>query len=71
VRDNKGRTPLTLAAARGREEVVKLLLEIGKADVEAKDNKGRTPLLQAASEALEDMLKPPDQRSAGSWLKYQ
>ncbi|KAI9776691.1 MAG: hypothetical protein M1839_009418 [Geoglossum umbratile] len=40
----RGRTPLSWAAGSGREAVVKLLLETGKADVDSKDSWGRTPL---------------------------
>ena len=37
-------TPLLLAAAKGYEAVVKLLLGTGKVDADVKDNDGRTPL---------------------------
>ncbi|RKK21608.1 hypothetical protein BFJ67_g17179 [Fusarium oxysporum f. sp. cepae] len=39
-----GRTALWWAAVQGDEEVVKLLLEMGKADVNAADSDGATPL---------------------------
>lgn len=42
-KDESGRTPLHLAALRGRQEIVILLLENG-ADVNAADNKGQTAL---------------------------
>ncbi|EXL63696.1 hypothetical protein FOPG_20031 [Fusarium oxysporum f. sp. conglutinans race 2 54008] len=43
-----GRTALWWAAVQGDEEVVKLLLEMGKADVNAADSDGATPLWRAA-----------------------
>jgi hypothetical protein len=47
-KDSNGQTPLSWAAAKGNEAVVKLLLEKG-ADLESKDKKyGRTPLSWAA-----------------------
>lgn len=46
-KDDKGRTPLTLAAVDGREEVVKLLLETGKVDVNSYDRRGYTALYYA------------------------
>ena len=46
-KDNNGRTPLSWAAEKGHETVVKQLLEKG-AKLESKDNNGRTPLLLAA-----------------------
>ena len=36
--------PLLLAAAKGHEAVVKLLLGMGKVDANVKDNDGRPPL---------------------------
>ena len=44
-----GRTPLSWAAQKGQEVVVKLLLD-KNADIESKDKYGRTPLSQAACE---------------------
>jgi len=44
---NEGRTPLSYAAERGHEAVVKLLVE-AQAEVDTKDNSGRTPLSYAA-----------------------
>ena len=44
-KDSNGQTPLSWAAAKGNEAVVKLLLEKG-AELESKDKKySRTPLL--------------------------
>ena len=36
--------PLSQAAEKGREAIVKLLLDIGKVNVDQKDRDGRTPL---------------------------
>jgi hypothetical protein len=54
ARDADGRTPLMLAVAQGRLEVVRLLLARG-ADPNAADNSGRTPLQQARAGNLRDV----------------
>ena len=41
--DRRGQTPLSLAAEKGHEAEVKLLLEKG-AELDSKDRRGRTPL---------------------------
>ncbi|XP_077297906.1 uncharacterized protein LOC143919454 [Arctopsyche grandis] len=46
VRDNSGRTPLHMAAARGRVGIVALLIRNG-ADIDATDDRGNTPLQSA------------------------
>jgi ankyrin repeat protein len=56
-KDSYGHTPLSRAAERGREAVVKLLLETGKADVDSKDPYGRTPLSRAAESGHEAVVK--------------
>ena len=48
ARNNKGKTPLHLAASLGRAGIASLLLTAG-AEVDAQDNKGNTPLYLAAS----------------------
>jgi ankyrin repeat protein len=55
-KDSYGRTPLSWAAERGHEAVVKLLLEDG-AELESKDEDGQTPLSWAASKGHEAVVK--------------
>ena len=43
-----GWTPLLISAEKGYKNIVKLLLDTGKADVNSTDEEGRTPLLLAA-----------------------
>jgi ankyrin repeat protein len=55
-----GQTPLSRAADKRHEAVVRLLLDKG-ADVEAKDEYGQTPLSRAAAnghEAVVRLLQP-------------
>jgi ankyrin repeat protein len=47
LKDKDGKTPLSWAAYKGHDVVVKVLLETGKVDIDVKDNDGRTPLLCA------------------------
>ena len=54
--DKYGQTPLSWAAEKGHEVVVKLLLD-KNADVESKDKYGRTPLSWAAKNGHEAVVK--------------
>ena len=45
--DNKGRAPLSFAAERGHEGVVKILPGRGEVNAEKPDNSGQTPLSHA------------------------
>ncbi|KAF3230042.1 hypothetical protein TWF192_007105 [Orbilia oligospora] len=56
AKENKGKTPLSLAAERGQDDVVKVLIKYG-ANLEAKDNHLRTPLYFAAMWDKEETTK--------------
>ncbi|CAG8215490.1 unnamed protein product [Penicillium salamii] len=47
--DNRGRTPLTVAAGSGAESAVEEILRTGKADPNSRDVFRQTPLMQAVS----------------------
>jgi uncharacterized protein len=53
--DEKGRTPLMIASFKGKERIVRYLLE-KKADVSVKDNEGRTALDYAEEGENENVL---------------
>lgn len=55
--DDWGRTPLSYAAERGHEAIVKLLLATRQVNVDAKDSKGHTPLSYAAGNGHESVVK--------------
>jgi ankyrin repeat protein len=56
LKDNKGSTPLHLAAGRGHRDVVELLLA-NNADVNAKANNGATPLDFAGGGGHKDVVE--------------
>ena len=55
--DNKNRTPLLLAARRGRDSVVKFLFEKYDVAADCRDNSKRTPLLYAAMRRHESIVR--------------
>jgi len=56
-KDSHGRMPLSYAAQKGHETVVKLLLQTGKVDVDSKDEDGRTPLSYAVEGGHEAVVR--------------
>ncbi len=52
-----GNTPLRVAAERGHSEVVKLLLETNKVDINRPDNRDRTALMFAARKGHLEVVK--------------
>jgi ankyrin repeat protein len=59
LKDTNDQTPLSWAAEKGHEGVVKLLLDTGKVDVDSKDDTvySQTPLLWAARNGHEGVVK--------------
>lgn len=55
--DEYGMTPMGYAAARGRESIVRLLLESGRTKVNLKDAHGNSPLALAAREGHEPVVR--------------
>ena len=56
--DDKGCTPLIMAAQNGHMEVVRFLVEEGKADVDkATTDDGSTPLLLAAQKGHTEVVR--------------
>ena len=55
--DSRGMTPLCRAALSRYDELVKLLLDTGQANINAKDNSGRTPFSYAANYGHEAVVK--------------
>lgn len=55
--DVHDQTPLWWAAETGQEDIVRHLLETGKADINLKDKDGRTPLWWAVKKLSEEMVK--------------
>ncbi|KAI9781186.1 MAG: hypothetical protein M1839_006294 [Geoglossum umbratile] len=57
LQDSYRRTPLSWAAEKGHEAVVKLLLATEKVDLDSKDSYGQTPLSWAAEKGHETVVK--------------
>jgi hypothetical protein len=57
VADSSGNTPLKLTIQWHHREAAKLIIESGKADLNAKDPEGRTPLLVALTNAENDVAQ--------------
>jgi hypothetical protein len=74
-KDNKGRTPLCWAAAKGYEAVVRLLLAKDGVDPDSKDEHSRTPLWYAAANEREAVVRlllakggvDPDSKDSSGW----
>lgn len=56
-RNHDGMTPLTVAAENGNIEIIRLLIEEGKANVNLPSNYGVTPLIAATRAGKEDAAK--------------
>ena len=57
IQDKYGWTPLHLAIRRGREEMVRYLVEEKKADINIQDNSGWTPLMEAIMDDFPNIVK--------------
>ncbi|EFQ30905.1 uncharacterized protein GLRG_06049 [Colletotrichum graminicola M1.001] len=57
AKSDGGGTPLSFAAEKGNDAIVKMLLDTGKVDVNSKDNNGWTPLSFAAEKGSEVIVK--------------
>ena len=69
TRDDKGSTPLYLAAENGRLQVVRMLIEHG-ANVGAEDNQGKTPLHGAAEYGMVEVVRVLLEHGANVGAEY-
>ncbi|SFV61405.1 inversin protein alternative isoform, putative [hydrothermal vent metagenome] len=64
LQDKYGWTPLHLAIRRGREEMVRYLVEEKGADINIQDTSGWTPLMEAIMDDFEEIVKYLVQKGA-------
>ncbi len=57
IEDKYGWTPLHLAIRRGREEMVRYLVEEKNANIDIQDNSGWTPLMEAIMDDFPNIVK--------------
>ena len=57
IQDKYGWTPLHLAIRRGREDMVRYLVEEKNADINIQDNSGWTPLMEAIMDDFPNIVK--------------
>ncbi|PKS11428.1 hypothetical protein jhhlp_003191 [Lomentospora prolificans] len=57
TKDSSGRKPLLLTPWNGHEDVVKLLLNTGKVDIDSKYESGQAPLLLTSENGHEAVVK--------------
>ena len=57
IQDKYGWTPLHLAIRRGREDMVRYLVEEKNADINIQDNSGWTPLMEAIMDDFPSIVK--------------
>ncbi len=57
IQDKYGWTPLHLAIRRGREDMVRYLVEEKNANIDMQDNSGWTPLMEAIMDDFPNIVK--------------
>ncbi|BEP32575.1 MAG: hypothetical protein WBIAU2_08020 [Wolbachia endosymbiont of Drosophila biauraria] len=66
VENDKGETPLHIAAEKGHKEVVEALLGKDGIDVNIEDKHGNTPFKLATDEGIKTLLQPAEKSDDGS-----
>lgn len=56
MKDNRGETPLHIAASKGHTPIVQMLLDTGEVDLESINSMGRTPLFEAVAYRNQDAV---------------